>query len=378
MYKDFVIKGMIPVLNIILLIVSCKPKANSVLTEKKVAVEHTCSSDLPARFAAATPVTDRTTKFTSSPTHIGMKWIPSGKFTMGAMDKNGRDDEYPNHRVDLNGFWMDETEVTNSQFAAFVKATGYITIAERKVDWELLKKQLPPGTAKPAEELLEPSALTFKAPTHVADLQNPGQWWQWTAGANWKHPQSPSSTIENKGNFPVTQVCWDDAVAYATWAGKRLPTEAEWEYAAKGGDNVAIYPWGNEPISRGKPKANTWQGNFPITNTKWDGFERTSPVKQFKANAYGLYDMAGNVWEWVEDWYNADYYQSIGNRILKNPKGAAISFDPVEPHVPKKITKGGSFMCIDSYCTGYRSSGRMKSSKDTALENTGFRCVSNN
>ncbi|MGY4386215.1 sulfatase modifying factor 1 [Pedobacter sp. UYP24] len=360
---------------LLIFISSCQQNAEPTknLPHKMVA---TCSSNLPSRFGAKAKNADSLTVMSANAiSHSGMKYIPGGNFIMGASDKNGREDEYPAHQVELNGFWIDETEVTNKQFTAFVEATGYKTVAERKPDWEELKKQLPPGTPKPAEELLVPAALTFKIPNHPVDTNNPGEWWDWTAGADWRHPEGPKSSIKGKDNYPVTQVCWDDAVAYANWAGKRLPTEAEWEYAAKGGIKNAIYPWGNEPIEIGKAKANTWQGNFPINNTVWDKFENLAPAKSFAANGYGLYDMAGNVWEWTADWYDAYYYQSIHGKTTVNPKGSANSNDPMEPNVPKKVTKGGSFMCNVSYCSGYRVSGRMKSSTDTALENTGFRCV---
>ncbi|UKT64651.1 formylglycine-generating enzyme family protein [Pedobacter mucosus] len=340
-------------------------------------MEATCSSNLPSRFGAKGVATmDSISSLSGKTSHLGMVWIPAGKSIMGAIDKNGRDDEYPAHEVKLDGYWMDETEVTNKQFAAFVNATGYKTMAERNPDWEEIKKQLPPGTPKPSEDALVPAALTFKSTNHQVDINNPSEWWHWTPGADWKHPQGPASSIKGKENFPVNQVCWDDALAYSKWAGKRLPTEAEWEYAAKGGLKNTVYPWGNEEIESGKPKANTWQGNFPLKNTAWDKFELLAPVKFFKPNGYGLYDMAGNVWEWVADWYDSDYYETLKNKVSMNPKGAVNSNDPMEPNVPKKITKGGSFMCNSSYCSGYRVSGRMKSSTDTALENTGFRCVS--
>jgi sulfatase modifying factor 1 len=325
-------------------------------------------------------VKDQKTTFVSADTisvnHNEMIWIEGAEFMMGATDEEGKQDEYPSHKVKVDGFWMDEHEVTNDQFALFIKETGYITTAERKPDWEEIKKQLPPGTPAPADSLLVAASLVFVAPSKVVDLDNVSQWWQWKTGASWKHPQGPESTIENKGNYPVVQVSWEDANAYAAWAGKRLPTEAEWEFAARGKLERMKYPWGDEDIEAGKIKANTWQGNFPSLNTQWDKFERLSPVKSFDPNGYGLYDMAGNVWEWTADWYHGNYYQQQVDNVVINPQGPSKSFDPDEPYTPKKSIRGGSFMCNASYCKGYRVSARMKSSPDTSLENTGFRCVS--
>lgn len=359
------------------IICACQTKNQQVNDQKTHLTAASCATGLPSRFGGnAANVIDSTGVISNSVSHKGMKFIKGGSFIMGASDQKGREDEYPAHTVKLDDFWMDETEVTNKQFTEFVKATGYVTTAERKPDWEELKKQLPLETPKPPEDVLVPAALTFKVPKRQVDLNNPGEWWNWTAGANWKHPQGPNSTIKGRENYPVTQVSWDDAVAYAHWAGKRLPTEAEWEFAAKGGLADAVYPWGNEPIEQGKAKANTWQGNFPTKNTVKDNFASVSPAKSFQPNGYGLYDMAGNVWEWTADWYDTDYYDSLSGIVSINPTGSLNSNDPMEPNVPKKVTKGGSFMCHESYCSGYRVSGRMKSSMDTSLENTGFRCVS--
>ncbi|MNJ91560.1 Serine/threonine-protein kinase pkn1 [compost metagenome] len=364
----------------VLSIVSCKQKNNTnaqsaAITEKKDL--SCCDAKLPKRFGTITGIDSLGSKEAEGKaSHEGMKFIPTGDFTMGAADNEGRPDEYPAHDVKVDGFWIDETEVTNAQFARFVKATGYVTQAERKPDWEELKKQLPPETPKPADALLQPASLTFKKPVKRININDVSQWWSWTEGASWKHPQGPKSDIIGKDNYPVTQVSWIDAAAYAKWAGKRLPTEAEWEYAARGGLKSKKYPWGDEDLATGKIKANTWQGEFPYTDLKTDGFASVAPVKSFAANRYGLYDMSGNVWEWTADWYTPDYYKTQKGK-QSNPKGPAESFDPDEPTIPKKIIRGGSFMCHSSYCKGYRVSSKMKSSVDTGLENTGFRCVAN-
>lgn len=305
----------------------------------------------------------------------GMVLIPGGTFTMGARENEfARADEFPNASVQIDRFLMDVHPVTNQQFAAFVAATGYITTAEVAPDWEEIKQQLPPGTPKPADSLLIPASLVFSAPQHQVSLSNPLSWWQWAAGANWKNPQGPGSSIEGKDNHPVIHVSWYDAQAYAQWAGKRLPTEAEWEYAARGGHDDYIYPWGNEPVS--PEKANYWQGEFPYTNQANDGFEYAAPVASFAPNAFGLYDMGGNVWQWTADWYHARYYASLKDQAVnKNPKGPERSYDPLSPNTPQKTIRGGSFLCNDSYCAGYRASARMKSSPDSGMMHLGFRCV---
>jgi formylglycine-generating enzyme required for sulfatase activity len=307
--------------------------------------------------------------------HKGMKFIQGGKFMMGCVDNTGRPDEYPLHKVEVSSFWIDENEVTNRQFSAFVSATGYQTTAERKVDIDKIKSQFSNQVIYLADSLLVPSSLVFRQPQHRVSLDRPDQWWVLVAGANWKHPQGPNSSIDGKEDFPVVHVSWEDANAYAVWAGKRLPTEAEWEYAARGGLSKKPFSWGSENLQENLPKANTWQGEFPIKNTGWDGFTGLAPVQSFTPNAYGLYDMAGNVWEWCADWYDASYYKQIEKGVLKNPSGPSTSFDPDEPWVPKKVVRGGSFLCDISYCCSYRVSARMKTSTDTGLEHTGFRCV---
>ncbi|MBL7700168.1 MAG: formylglycine-generating enzyme family protein [Chitinophagaceae bacterium] len=300
-----------------------------------------------------------------------MVLIPGGTYLMGSSNDEGRSDEYPTHKVKIKDFWMDETEVTNAQFKKFVEATGYVTTAEQKPDWDELKKQLPPNTPKPPENVLVPSSLVFQPGHH----QSPHEWWKWTKGASWKHPQGEGSSIEGKDNYPVVHISWYDANAYAKWAGKRLPTEAEWEWAARAGLIDKPYTWGSEPADEAHPVANIWQGHFPDSNSHADHFERAAPVKSFHPNRYGLYDMAGNVWEWCSDWYDAGYYKKVSENINVDPKGPDESYDPEEPTIPKKVIRGGSFLCHDSYCTGYRVSARMKASPDTGLEHTGFRCV---
>lgn len=316
-----------------------------------------------------------TTSSRRKASHQDMVWIPGDTFTMGAEDNEGRPDEYPAHQVKVNGFWMDRHEVTNAQFRAFVKATGYKTIAEQVPDWNEMKKQLPAGTPKPPDSLLVPGALVFVPTAYPVPLNNPARWWKWVRGANWMHPLGPSSSIKGKDNYPVVDIAWSDAEAYARWAGKRLPTEAEWEYAARGGLREKKYPWGDQDPEAGIPKANTWQGSFPNHNTNWDGHNETAPVMTYPPNGYKLYDMAGNVWEWCSDWYDATYYKTLQGHLIVNPTGPSRSYDPMEPTTQVKVIRGGSFMCNPSYCKGYRVTSRMMSSEDSGLENLGFRCV---
>ena len=300
----------------------------------------------------------------------GMVWIPGGEFSMGNDSAMARADERPAHRVRVDGFWMDATEVTNAEFGAFIKATGYTTQAERTPNLIALMAQVPPGTPSPPPEMMVPGSLVFKTP------ENPGDpWWEWKPAATWKEPEGPGSTIEGREDHPVVHVSWGDASAYAGWAGKRLPTEAEWEFAARGGLEGAAYAWGDQPDETGE-RMNNWQGEFPVERKNTDGYITTSPVGSFPANGYGLHDIAGNVWEWVYDWYRVDTYRlRARDGAVINPLGPPTSFDPDEPYAPKRVCRGGSFLCSESYCTGYRPSARMKTTPDTSLAHTGFRCV---
>lgn len=298
----------------------------------------------------------------------GMVWIPGGKFWMGC-ETCDMPDAVPLHRVIVDGYWMDETPVTNREYALFVKETGYKTVAERKPD----PKDFP---GVPLENLVAGSIVFTPPPTDVP-LNDISQWWKYIQGANWNHPEGPSSDLKGRENHPVVHVCYEDAAAYAKWAGKRLPTEAEFEYAARGGTEKAKYSWGRELKPGGKWVANIWQGNFPVKDAKEDGYAGTSPVNAFPANGYGLYDISGNVWQWCSDWYRSDYYQTLAqlNGPVKNPKGPAGSYDPQEPGVPKRVQKSGSFLCSDQYCVRYLLGSRGKGEISSAASNIGFRCV---
>ena len=361
---------------------SQKSTVNKDVVKKNSTTTKTCcTAAIPNRFGVKT-----SSKFTVIKEEIrpnvknsdGMVWIPGGTFSMGGDNDQARQDEFPKHVVKLNGFYMDATEVTNAQFAQFVAATGYITTAEKDINWEELKKQLPSDTPKPEAETLKAASLVFVPTEGEVSLQDYSQWWSWTHGANWKHPKEIDSDIVGKDNLPVVHISWDDANAYCKWAGKRLPTEAEWEYAARGGLEKNVYAWGNEKVDEGKEHCNYWQGSFPYKNDVTDGFFGAAPVKSFQPNGYGLYNMAGNVWEWCADNYNNTYYDSFQKvKIALNPKGPLKSYDPDEPLVAKRVMRGGSFLCNESYCSGYRVSARMKSSADSSMEHLGFRCVAN-
>lgn len=308
----------------------------------------------------------------------GMVWIPGGKFIQGARpgDDMALPHEKPAHEVMVDGFFMDKTEVTNADFKKFVEATGYVTVAERKLDWEEIKKQLPPGTPKPADSILQPGSLVFKKTKEsVPNLYDYSQWWEWKIGANWRHPYGPDSSIEGKENYPVVHVAYEDAQAYCEWAGRRLPTEAEWEYAARGGQPNARFTWGDDETKLSE-KANTWEGEFPTSNTKADGFEGVAPVKSFPENPYGLFDMAGNVWEFTQDWYNVNYYSELKSQgLVKDPQGPDSAYNPNNPRIEEKVIKGGSFLCNASYCASFRISARMANSLDSSHEHLGFRTV---
>jgi formylglycine-generating enzyme required for sulfatase activity len=307
----------------------------------------------------------------------GMTWIPGGEFTMGSDDARSQLNERPAHKVRVAGFWMDEHPVTNAEFRAFVEATRYVSVAERKPDWEELKKQVPPGTAKPAESQLVPGALVFAPPSHAVPLNDLTQWWRWTPGASWRHPEGPGSTIDGKESHPVVQMAWDDAVAFAKWAGKRLPTEAEWEFAARGGLEGKRYNWGDEQSPGGRHMANIFHGDFPHHQTGEDGYAATSPVGTFPPNGYGLVDMAGNVWQWTADLYRADEFsRRAGNEAMcDNPQGPTSTYDPADPYAVRRVIKGGSFLCHVTYCESYRPSARRGTPPDTGSAHVGFRLV---
>lgn len=309
-----------------------------------------------------------------APRENGMVLIPAGTLYMGADNAQADPNEYPKHNVSIHAFWMDETEVTNAQFDSFVRATGYKTVAEQAIDWDEMKKTLPPGTPKPPDSTLQPGALVFHPTGQPVPLDDPSRWWRWAVGANWRHPEGPNSSIADKMDHPVVQIAWEDAMAYARWAGKRLPTEAEWEWAARGGQKETLYPWGNDDPGGDAPKANFWQGLFPYQNQLKDGYYTTAPVKSFPPNGYGLYDMAGNVWEWCSDWFDFDYYKKT-EASTANTRGPGQANNPFMPYLQEKVMRGGSFLCNEDYCSGYRNSRRMGSSPDTGLNHSGFRCV---
>lgn len=278
-------------------------------------------------------------------------------------------DSLPVHRVYVDGFWMDTTEVTNEQFEKFVKATGYVTIAERTPRAEDF-------AGAPPENLVAGSVV-FTPPDHQVPLNDHYQWWAFVKGANWRHPSGPGSNLKGREKYPVVHVAYDDALAFARWAGKRLPTEAEWEFASRGGHSGQLYAWGDDFHPNGKIMANTFQGRFPVNDTAEDGYAGIAPVAQYAANGYGLHDIAGNVWEWCSDWYRVDYYAQLARAggVVRNPQGPNDPFDPVEPYEKKRVHRGGSFLCTDQYCSRYMVGTRGKGEVSTGTNHLGFRCV---
>lgn len=303
---------------------------------------------------------------------------------MGSADRLARDNERPVHNVRLHGFWIDRTPVTNREFAVFVAATGYVTTAEHPPTWETLRVQLPPGTARPPSDVLVPGAMVFVGTEQPVDLRDYARWWRYVPGADWRHPQGPGSSIAGRDDYPVVQVSYEDALAYARWVGKRLPTEAEWEFAARGGLKQRTFVWGDEFAPQGRKMANVWDGSqqpFPVVNASGESEHGTSRVCTYPTNGYGLCDMTGNVWQWVADWYRADAF-AIAARASEpvDPQGPRDSYDPDDPGVPenapKRVIRGGSFLCSRNYCVSYRPSARRGSDPYTSMSHIGFRLVS--
>lgn len=299
----------------------------------------------------------------------GMAWIPGGTFMMGSNDHYP--EEAPAHKVAVAGFWMDKHAVTNTDFKRFVDATGYVTMVERAVDPADYPGALP--------ELLQPSSVVFRKTPRAVDLHDPYQWWHYVPGADWRHPKGPGSSLQGLWKHPVVHVGFEDAMAYAEWVGKSLPTEAEWEFAARGGLDGAVYAWGDEFAPKNRFMANNWQGEFPWQNLQQDGYEGTAPVGSYPPNGYGLYEMTGNVWEWTTDWYQDHGKIQHACCTLKNPRGAQRddSFDQrvQGAQIPRKVMKGGSHLCAPNYCRRYRPAARMAQPIDTATCHLGFRCI---
>ncbi len=375
---------LLPALLIVLQSAAPAPAAPAPAAPAPAATPECCAA--PSRFAhlvqaaaATQPVAPEATGLAAALGPAGMRWIEGGTYQRGSEFPDARLEERPVHAVRVDGFFMDVTEVTNAQFRAFVEATGYVTTAERVPTLEEIMKQVPPGTPPPPAEALVAGSLVFTPPPQPVPLHNPAAWWRWVPGADWRHPQGPGSSIDGMDDYPVVHVSWYDAAAYAEWSGKRLPTEAEWEYAARGGLVGKHYGWGDAPYSEESPQANIWQGRFPNANSGKDGYVGLAPVKSFPPNGLGLYDLSGNAWEWTADWYRPDTYvrqlRASEGGVLVNPRGPERSYNPREPLAPSRATRGGSFLCHDSYCSAYRPSARQGTAVDTSLSHTSFRCV---
>lgn len=340
----------------LLLVFSCQQPTDK--KESSTKTDFTCAMEtIPSRHANG--IAEKTIKGKDS---VRMILIEGGKFSLGS---DYFEDAKPKHEVEVSSFYMDEHEVTNAQFAQFVKETNYVTVAERPLD----PNDFPGVDAA----MLVAGSAVFVGNLEARDLENPLSWWEYVKGACWKHPEGPNSSVKGRENHPVVHIAYEDAEAYARWAGKRLPTEAEWELATKANSHTnEDYYWGKELKKDGKWMANTYQGAFPKNNAKLDGFAGSAPVKSFPANALGLYDMVGNVWEWCSDYYRSGYDT---NAIKVNPKGPADSHDPQEPGLVKRVQRGGSFLCVDSYCERYKAGGRGKGEINSPTNNVGFRCV---
>lgn len=355
-----------------------KDTSKSCCDEKPSRFGNTVNADSSISGISSNEQSAGTNNKTGSESNSGMVWIPGGEFIMGSDDEIAYEVEKPAHPVKVNGFWMDKTEVTNAEFRKFTDATGYITIAERVPDWNELKKQLPPGTAAPDPKDLVPASLVYIKPKEKVYTEDVTMWWNWVPGANWKYPEGLGSTIKDRMDYPVVHIAYDDALAYCKWAGKRLPTEAEWEFAARNCLTNKKYAWGDELRPGGKIMANNWQGEFPNEDKGEDGYKNTSPAGKFPANCYGLFDMIGNVWEWTSDWYDSRAYMKLPkDKVTENPKGPLKPEDHEDPFAVKRVVKGGSFLCSDNYCFNYRPSARRGQAFDTGTSNVGFRCVKN-
>jgi formylglycine-generating enzyme required for sulfatase activity len=354
------------------LALSCGPKPKQ--TPAPAASPPTSAAGDETAFAATVPAASAA----PGPAPAGMVWIPGGEFSMGALDPRGMEhggheamaDARPIHRVHVDSFWMDATEVTNEEFARFVKATGYVTVAEKKPT----REEFPTA---PEANLVAGSVVFTPLPEPVP-LDNHYRWWSYVKGASWRRPEGPSSDLRGREKHPVVHIAYEDAAAYAQWAGKRLPTEAEWEFAARGGLSGKLYPWGDELKPGGRFAANIYEGRFPVAGAERgeDGYVGLAPVKQYAPNAYGLYDVAGNAWEWVSDWYRPDYYATLARGgVARNPRGPDDSFDPAEPGERKRVHRGGSYLCTEQYCTRYMIGTRGKGEVRTGSNHVGFRCV---
>ena len=354
---------------------STPPNPEPDVDPQELAAEaRTLLTAIPAETASSLIVEEPDVSETDAKRLTGMIWIPGGTFVMG--NNYGQPDEAPRHAVALDGFWMDTKEVTNAQFQEFVDATGYITLPERKPELRSIREGSKLLEAAILEEMSEPGSicsLNLDSRDQIDEELDYYSWWQYVPGACWKTPEGPDSHLEGRMNHPVVHVSWLDVQEYCKWAGRVLPTEAQWEYAARGGhEDGRVYPWGHTRQPDGTWLHNIWQGEFPVEDIGEDGYTGTAPVGSYPPNDYGLYDMSGNVWEWCADYYRPDYYLKSP---VRNPPGPDDSLDPREPDIIKRVQRGGSFMCSDQYCIGYRVAARMRAEFDTGAFHTGFRTI---